>query len=185
MLLAETREGFQNLIKLVSAGYTEGFYYKPRIDKELLSAHSKGLIALSSCLKGEVATEIRTEQTRRALTAAATFRDIMGPDNFFLEMQFQGIEEQRKVNTGLGPIASDSGCRSSAPTTCHYLRQTDSHPHDILLCIGTGKNVQDRERLRYSRRSVLSQDARGNGGCVRRLSRGDAQYVAHRRAVRR
>ena len=107
VLLAETNEGFKNLIKLVSAGYTEGFYYKPRIDKELLAAHSEGLIGLSSCLKGEVACEIRAEQAKKAMAAAASYRDILGAGNFFLEMQFQGIDEQRIVNTGLLPIARD------------------------------------------------------------------------------
>src|SRR6187401_810051 len=101
VLLAETKEGYHNLIKLVSAGYTEGFYYKPRIDKDLLAQHAKGLIALSSCLKGEVATEIRTGRDRKALEAAAAFRDILGPGNFFLEMQYQGIDEQLVVNKGL------------------------------------------------------------------------------------
>src|SRR5678816_2522183 len=106
-LLAETREGYHNLIKLVSAGYTEGFYYKPRIDKDLLAQHAKGLIGLSSCLKGEVATGIRSEQARKALEAAARYRDILGEGTFALGMQNQGIEEQRIVNTGLLPIARD------------------------------------------------------------------------------
>src|SRR6476659_6563657 len=100
VLLAETLEGYHNLIKLVSAGYTEGFYYKPRIDQDLLARHSAGLIGLSSCLKGEVATGIRTEQQHKALQAAATYRDILGPKNFFLEMQYQGIDEQKIVNVG-------------------------------------------------------------------------------------
>jgi DNA polymerase-3 subunit alpha len=95
LLLSETNEGFHNLIKLVSSGYTEGFYYKPRIDKALLARHAKGLIGLSSCLKGEVATGIRTEQAARAMAAAAAYRDILGPGNFFLEMQYQGIDDQR------------------------------------------------------------------------------------------
>ena len=112
MLLAETNEGFHNLIKLVSSGYTEGFYYKPRIDKELLAQHASGLIGLSSCLKGEVATGIRTEQARKALDAAATYRDILGPGNFFLEMQYQGIDEQRIVNTG--PAADRARPRPAA-----------------------------------------------------------------------
>src|SRR3954462_12798851 len=105
VLLAETDEGYHNLIKLVSSGYTEGFYYKPRIDKELLAQHSAGLIGLSSCLKGEVATGIRTEQQQKAREAAAAYRDILGPNNFFLEMQWHGIEEQRAVNGGLPAIA--------------------------------------------------------------------------------
>src|SRR5919206_617066 len=107
VLLAQTKEGYHNLIKLVSAGYTAGFYYKPRIDKDLLAQHSAGLIGLSSCLKGEVATGIRTEQQQKAREAAAAYRDILGRDNFFLEMQYQGIEEQRIVNSGLQPIARD------------------------------------------------------------------------------
>src|SRR5690348_5192127 len=149
VLLAETNEGFHNLIKLVSSGYTEGFYYKPRIDKDLLAAHARGLIGLSSCLKGEVATGIRTDQARRAREAAATYRDLLGPGNFFLEMQDQGIEEQRIVNTGLLPIARDLDLPLVCTNDVHYLRRTDQHPHDILLCIGTGKNVSDEKRLKY------------------------------------
>jgi DNA polymerase III subunit alpha len=149
VLLAETKEGYHNLIKLVSSGYTEGFYYKPRIDKELLARHAKGLIGLSSCLKGEVATGIRTEQQRKAIDAAAAYRDILGPDHFFLEMQFQGIEEQKIVNAGLQPIAKDLNLQLVATNDVHYLQNSDYKPHDILLCIGTGKTVNDTERLRY------------------------------------
>jgi DNA polymerase-3 subunit alpha len=149
VLLAETKEGYHNLIKLVSAGYTEGFYYKPRIDKELLAQHAAGLIGLSSCLKGEVATGIRTEQTAKAMHAAGAYRDILGPDNFFLEMQYQGIDEQRIVNVGLQPIARDLGLPLVATNDVHYLQNTDFKPHDVLLCIGTGKSVNDTERLRY------------------------------------
>ena len=149
VLLAENLTGYHNLIKLVSAGYTEGFYYKPRIDKDLLSQHAEGLIGLSSCLKGEVATGLRTEQPRKATEAAASFRDILGPGNFFLEMQYQGIEEQRTVNTGLQPIARDLGLPLVCTNDVHYLKQGDHRPHDVLLCIGTGKNVSDEHRLRY------------------------------------
>ena len=149
VLLASSRQGFQNLIKLVSAGYTEGFYYKPRIDKDLLAEHAGGLIGLSSCLKGEVATNLRREQARKARAAAASFRDILGDDNFFLEMQYQGIDEQKVVNTGLSPIAKDLGIPLVCTNDVHYLRQTDHRPHDVLLCIGTGKNVEDEQRLRY------------------------------------
>jgi DNA polymerase III subunit alpha len=149
VLLAETPTGFKNLIKLVSSGYTEGFYYKPRIDKELLAAHSEGLIGLSSCLKGEIPTEIRSEQAKRAVAAAASYRDILGSGNFFLEMQYQGIEEQRIVNNGLLPIARDLGLPLVATNDVHYLHEGDHKPHDILLCIGTGKSVNDEQRLRY------------------------------------
>src|SRR4026209_2789356 len=149
VLLAETNEGFHNLMKLVSSGYTEGFYYKPRIDKDLPAQHSKGLIGLSSCLKGEVATGIRTEQQQKAIAAAAAYRDILGAKNFFLEMQYQGIDEQTVVNTGLLPIARDLGLSLVATNDVHYLQNSDFKPHDVLLCIGTGKSVNDTERLRY------------------------------------
>ena len=149
VLLAETKEGYHNLIKLVSSGYTEGFYYKPRIDKALLAQHSAGLIGLSSCLKGEVATGIRTEQQRKAMDAAAAYRDILGVNNFFLEMQYQGIEEQKVVNGGLQPIARELGLPLVATNDVHYLKNSDFKPHDILLCIGTGKMVSDVDRLKY------------------------------------
>jgi DNA polymerase-3 subunit alpha len=150
VLLAETYEGWQNLIKLSSAGYTEGFYYRPRIDKELLAKHSKGLIGLSSCLKGEVASALKVEQARPALEAAARLRDILGPDNFFLEMQYQGIDEQLIVNRGLLPLARELDLPLVATNDVHYLRHGDHQPHDILLCIGSGKTVTDAKRLRYT-----------------------------------
>jgi DNA polymerase-3 subunit alpha len=150
VLLAETDEGYKNLIKLVSAGYTEGFYYRPRIDKELLAQHSKGLIGLSSCLKGEVASALKVEQARPALEAAGRLRDILGPNNFFLEMQYQGIEEQKIVNKGLLPLAKDLNLPLVVTNDVHYLKQGDHQPHDILLCIGTGKTVNDTQRLRYT-----------------------------------
>ena len=150
VLLAETDQGYKNLIKLVSAGYTEGFYYRPRIDKELLAQHSAGLIGLSSCLKGEVASALKVEQARPALEAAARLRDILGKNNFFLEMQYQGIEEQKVVNRGIVPLARDLELPLVATNDVHYLRQGDYQPHDILLCIGTGKTVNDAQRLRYT-----------------------------------
>jgi DNA polymerase-3 subunit alpha len=149
VLLAETNEGYHNLIKLVSSGYTEGFYYKPRIDKDLLARHAKGLIGLSSCLKGEVASGLRTEQQQKAINAAAAYRDILGREHFFLEMQYQGIDDQRVVNIGLQPIAKDLGLDLVVTNDVHYLKTSDFKPHDILLCIGTGKTVNDTERLRY------------------------------------
>src|SRR5438094_2637058 len=149
VLLAENLEGYHNLIKLVSAGYTEGFYYKPRLDQELLASHAKGLIGLSSWLKGEVAEGLSQQQTRKAVEAAAAYRDILGPRNFFLEMQWHGIEDQRVVNSGLPAIARDLALPLVCTNDVHYLREADAHPHDILLCIGTGKAVSDPKRLRY------------------------------------
>jgi len=149
VLLAETDEGYKNLIKLVSSGYTEGFYYRPRIDKELLAQHAKGLIGLSSCLKGEVASALKVEQARPALEAAGRLRDILGQNNFFLEMQYQGIEEQKIVNRGLLPLARELNLPLVCTNDVHYLKQGDHQPHDILLCIGTGKTVNDAQRMRY------------------------------------
>ena len=150
VLLAETGQGYKNLIKLVSAGYTEGFYYRPRIDRDLLAQHAEGLIGLSSCLKGEVASALRVEQPRAALDAAARLRDILGRDRFFLEMQYQGIDEQRVVNRGLIPLAKELNLPLVCTNDVHYLRQGDHQPHDVLLCIGTGKSVTDAQRLRYT-----------------------------------
>jgi DNA polymerase-3 subunit alpha len=149
VLLAENSEGYHNLIKLVSAGYTEGFYYKPRIDKELLAQHARGLIGLSSCLKGEVAEGLSHAQEKKARDAAAIYKEILGAQNFFLEMQWHGIEEQRIVNGGIPAIARDLGLGLVCTNDVHYLRDTDAHAHDILLCIGTGKGYNDAKRLRY------------------------------------
>src|ERR1043166_433379 len=159
VLLAETNEGYHNLIKLVSAGYTEGFYYKPRIDKELLSRHSTGLIGLSSCLKGEVAEGLSHQQEKKAREAAAAYRDILGADNFFLEMQWHGIEEQRVVNSGIPGIARDLGLPLICTNDVHYLNAGDAHPHDILLCIGTAKAFSDPKRLRYDAKQFFLKTA--------------------------
>ena len=158
VLLAETNEGYHNLIKLVSAGYTEGFYYKPRIDKELLAQHAKGLIGLSSCLKGEVAEGCRTSRNARRSRRPARIANPR-PGNFFLEMQWHGIDEQRLVNGGLPAIARELGLPLVCTNDVHYLREADAHPHDVLLCIGTGKAFSDPKRLRYDAQAVLPEDA--------------------------
>ncbi len=155
VLLAETNEGYHNLIRLVSAGYTEGFYYKPRIDKDLLARHHAGLIGLSSCLKGEVAEGLARGHEQKAVEAAAAYRDILGRENFFLEMQWHGIDEQRVVNHGLPGIARDLGLEMVCTNDVHYLRASDAHAHDVLLCIGTGKAFSDPKRLRYEARQFF------------------------------
>src|SRR5512139_2024991 len=149
VLLAETNEGFRNLVKLVSAAHTEGFYYRPRIDKDLLAQHARGLIGLSACLKGEVASALRDEQMRRAVEAAAAYRDILGPGNFFLEMQDEGVDEQRGVNEGLVSVARTLELPLVCTNDVHYLRRLDARAHEILLCIGTGKTINDADRLKY------------------------------------
>ena len=165
-------EGYHNLIKLVSAGYTEGFYYKPRIDKELLAQHCEGADRLEQLPEGRggrrpVAPAGAARRSRRP----AAYRDILGPDNFFLEMQWHGIEEQRIVNSGLPAIARDLGLPLVCTNDVHYLRETDAHPHDILLCIGTGKAFSDPKRLRYDAQQFFLKTRRGDGGGVQGLSR--------------
>src|SRR3954467_8715832 len=159
ILLAATHEGYRNLIKLVSAGYTEGFYFKPRIAKEPLAQHSKGLTGMSTCLKGEVAEGLSHQQERKAIEAAAAYRDILGQDNFFLEMQWHGIEDQRVVNAGLPGLARDLKLPLVCTNDVHYLRETDAHPHDVLLCIGTGKAFSDPKRMRYESRNFFLKTA--------------------------
>src|SRR5262249_50275460 len=121
--------------------------------------HGKGLIGLSSCLKGEVAEGLSHQQERKARQAAAAYRDILGPENFFLEMQWHGIDEQRIVNGGIPAIAQDLGLGLVCTNDVHYLRDTDAHPRDILLCIGTGKAFSDPKRLRYEARQFFLKTA--------------------------
>ena len=149
VLLAENYQGYTNLVKLVTAGYLEGFYYKPRIDKELLATHSQGLIALSACLKGEVPSAALRGAEEAMLKAAGTYQDILGKGNFFLEIQDQGLEEEVTVNTRLMALARKTGIPTVATNDCHYIRREDALAHDILLCIGTGKKASDSDRMRY------------------------------------
>jgi DNA polymerase-3 subunit alpha len=150
ILLAETTDGYHNLSKLVSYGYLEGFYYKPRIDKDLLSQHSKGLIALSACLKGSVPERVLNEQYDSALEEANTMREIFGAGNFFLELQDHNLPQQHRLNPSLMEIAKKAGIPLICTNDAHYLKQDDSTAHDVLLCIGTGKTVKDANRMRYS-----------------------------------
>ena len=185
VLLAETNEGYHNLIKLVSAGYTEGFYYKPRIDKELLAQHSKGLIGLSSCLKGEVAEGLSHHQEKKAVEAAAAYRDILGPGNFFLEMQWHGIEEQRTVNSGLPAIARDLNLPLICTNDVHYLRDSDAHAARRAAVHRHRQGLQRSEAAALRREAVLPEDRRRDGGRLQGLPGRDRQHDAHRRALQR
>ncbi len=177
MLLAETNEGYHNLIKLVSSGYTEGFYYKPRIDKELLQQHSAGLIGLSSCLKGEVAEGIYKDRIEKSRLAAGQYRDILGQGQLLPRDAVPGHREQKIVNDGLPALARELDLPMVITNDVHYLRDGDHKPHDILLCIGTGKSVNDTHRLKYAVRPVLPEDARADVGALRRLSRRADQHA--------
>src|SRR5579863_8895227 len=143
VLLCENEKGYQNLIKLVSTGYLDGFYYKPRVDHELLAKHSEGLIALSACLRGEVADALLSEKYDQAQKSAYRLRDIFGKQNFFLEVQDQGLEQDVRVNRDLVRLSKESGIPLVATNDCHYLTQADSHAQEVLMCIQTGKTMSD------------------------------------------
>ena len=149
-LLAQNEAGYKNLMKLVSIAHLDGFYYKPRIDKELLAAHSEGLIGLSGCLKGEVPYAIHAqEDLKKARELAGMYRDILGKENYFIEMCDHGIEQQIKVNRELPKIARELGVGMVATNDVHFLNKEDHDAHDVLICIGTGANVADERRMRY------------------------------------
>lgn len=150
VLLAENERGYHNLLKLVSISHLEGFYYKPRIDKELLDEYHEGLIGLSACLHGEVPFFILKDNYEEAERAAQDYEDIFGKGNFYLELQDNGLEEQIKANEGLIRLSNELGLPIVATNDCHYLRPEDAEAHDILLCIQTGKNINDKNRLHFS-----------------------------------
>ena len=148
ILLAENNEGYHNLIKLVSAGFVDGFYYRPRIDKELLGKHHDGLIALSACLSGEVPRLILDGQRERAVEVALEHRDLFGADNYFLEIQANGLPEQALVNQELIMISRETGIPLVATNDCHYLNKDDAFAHDVLLCMQTGKTLNTPDRMK-------------------------------------
>jgi DNA polymerase-3 subunit alpha len=149
-LLAENEIGYRNLVKLISTAHLDGFHYRPRIDKELLAQHSAGLIGLSGCLAGEVNSAIQANNIQKATAAAAEYRDILGQENFFIELHDHGIEEQKWCNAVLPKIAKDLGLGLVAANDVHFLTRDDHDAHDVMLCIGTGKMVQDESRMRYA-----------------------------------
>lgn len=148
-LLAANDTGYHNLVKLVTAAHLDGFHYAPRIDKEMLAARSAGLIGLSGCLAGEINSAIQSNNIEKAKQSAAEYRDILGAENFFVELHDHGMEEQKMCNAALVPIARDLGVALIAANDVHFLRQSDHEAHDVMLCIGTGKMVQDESRMRY------------------------------------
>jgi DNA polymerase-3 subunit alpha len=149
VLLAETQTGYSQLVELVSRAYTEGFYYKPRIDKELLAAHHEGLIGLSACIAGEIPTLILKGDRQAAETSAREYLEIFGPDNFFIELQDHGIPEQQEVNPQLIDLAGKLGIGLVATNDIHYIDRSDADAHDVLLCIQTGKCVDDTVRMKF------------------------------------
>lgn len=149
VLLAENDRGYHNLMKIVSKGFTEGYYYKPRVDYEVLEQYSEGIIALSACLAGEVQKYLARNMYDEACKSALRYQKIFGKGNFFLELQDHGIDMQKKVNMDLLRMSSELGIELVATNDIHYIYDTDYEAHDILLCIQTGKKVMDEDRMRY------------------------------------
>ena len=150
ILLAENQEGYHNLVKLVSLGFIDGFYRKPRIDKDILRKYSKGIICLSACIQGEVPQMILQRNLDGAERALREYIDIFGKDNFFLEMQNHDLEEERTVNRQLHIFAEKYGVKLVVTNDIHYVKREDASAQDVLLCIQTNKNVDDPDRMRFN-----------------------------------
>ena len=149
ILLAENNTGYANLVKIVSKGFTEGYYYKPRVDLEVLEQYHEGIICASACLAGEVARALERDDYAGAKEAALRYESIFGKGNFFLEMQDHGIPAQQKVNAGLMRMSQETGIGLIATNDCHYTYAEDAEAHDILLCIQTAAKLTDENRMRY------------------------------------
>ncbi len=150
VLLCENQEGYRNLIKLVSTAYLDGFYYKPRVDLDLLAQHSKGLIALSACLKGHIAETILSDQYDEAKRLAFTYADIFGKNNYFLEVQDHHLDQDKRLTPQLNRLSQETGLALVVTNDSHYLRRDDARAHEILLCIQTGKMMSDPNRMRWN-----------------------------------
>jgi DNA polymerase III subunit alpha len=150
VLLCENQDGYRNLMELVSSAYLDGFYYKPRIDLDMLQSHSKGLIGMSACLRGHIAEEILNDKYDDAKRLAHTYSDILGSKNFFLEVQDHHLDQDRKLTPELVRLASETGLPLVATNDAHYLRKDDARAHEILLCIQTGKTMSDTNRMHWS-----------------------------------
>lgn len=149
VLLAENFTGWKNIIKLCSEGFVEGYYYKPRVDHDTLRRHSQGIIALSACLAGEVQTRLLENNYEEAVKTALMYKDIFGENNFYLEMQDHGMEEQKDVNKNLLKIANETGIKLVATNDVHYINKEDAYFHDVLLCIQMQKSVMDEDRMKF------------------------------------
>jgi DNA polymerase III subunit alpha len=149
LVLAENEEGYRNLAKITSEASLHGFYYKPRVSKKFLAEHSKGLIGLSGCLKGEVAEFLMEGKYEAARNAAASYRDLFGKDNFFLEIQDQGLEMEHRIHADLFRLEKELGLPMVATNDSHYLCEDDAHAQDVMVCIQTGKSIQDTNRMKF------------------------------------
>jgi DNA polymerase-3 subunit alpha len=149
LVLAENEEGYRNLIKITSEASMHGFYYKPRVSKKFLAEHSKGLIGLSGCLAGEVCEHLMAGKYEAARDAAGFYRELFGKDNFFMEIQDQGLEEERRIHGDLFRLEKELGIPMVATNDSHYLCEDDAHAQDVLICVQTGKSIHDTNRLKF------------------------------------
>ena len=149
LVLAENEEGYRNLVKITSEASLHGFYYKPRVSKKFLAEHSKGLIGLSACLKGEIAESLTEEKYEKAKAAAGLYGEIFGKGNFFLEIQDQGLEMEHRIHPGLFQLEKELGLPLVATNDSHYLCEEDAHAQDVMVCIQTGKSLQDANRMKF------------------------------------
>jgi DNA polymerase-3 subunit alpha len=159
IVLAENDEGYRNLVKIVSEASLHGFYYKPRVSKRYLAEHANGLIGLSACLKGEVAERLTEGKYEAAKTAATTFGEIFGKNNFYLEIQDQGLEEEKRIHQGLFDLEKELGYPMVATNDSHYLCEDDSHAQDVMVCIQTGKSIHDTNRMKFSTNQFFVKSA--------------------------
>lgn len=178
VLLCKNHTGYQNLIKLVSKGFTEGFYTKPRIDDELLAEYHEGLVCLSACLAGEIPQKLLDGDYAGAKSKAEFYRDMFGSENFFIELQDHGIEEQKRIIPSLIKLAREIGVDIVATNDCHYIEKQDSTVHNILLCIQTNRTVNDSDRMEFKTSEFyLKQKMK----CVRCLQVTPKQSTIHRK----
>ena len=149
-VLARNEQGYRNLIKLCSIGFLEGYYYKPRVDKEVLAKYGDGLIALSGCLKGELAQALLADRDAEAEKIVETYQSLFGKENYYFELMDHGLQDQRRQNEKLLVLSKRMNLKLVATNDCHYLKKDDAPVHDALLCIGTGSNLAEPNRLRFN-----------------------------------
>ena len=180
ILLAKDWTGYQNLCRIVTDAHLDGYYYKPRIDREYLAQHAEGLVGLSACLNGEVARAIETGDVDEAKRIAGSYRDIFGDGNFFFELQDHGLPEQRRLNEQLLRLGPEMGIPLVATNDLHYVRRAQSEAHDVLLCVGTASNLDTPGRMRFEVSRLLPQERRRDG-C--RSSRDVPEAISNTRLI--
>ena len=175
-LLVKNETGYFNLLKLVSLAHLEGFYYKPRVDKELLNQYNEGLIALSGCMKGEIAIHATRGEMKKALQSAEDYRRIFKDRRFFIEIQNNGVENQLQVNERLLEIGHQLSLPVVATNDCHYLHRKDAKAQEVLLCIQTGKTLQDSDRMKFSSDEFYFKSPQEMADLFQKYSGGDHPY---------